>query len=258
MRRLTALTLSGLFATACFAVMPQAAGRGRLGRDQGPVRRRRQGPTLPPSINEGRILRRTQADRSFGGSRRQRESGERGGLSCGRGGRKSRRPSRLRCREDEPAVLDNKGCSFHPHVSLIRTGQPLVIKNSDPVGHNTNVESRSNGQTNTTIPANGQSERRLTKGEALPMPVNCNIHPFMHAFVLVQDHPYMAVSARTARSRSRTFLPASMNSNSGTKDRLAEETSSPRRDASQQAGPADGRRRPRRSTSARSRSRPAC
>jgi hypothetical protein len=70
-----------------------------------------------------------------------------------------------------------------------------VIKNSDPVGHNTNVQLRSNGQTNTTIPANGQSERVLTKGEAVPMPVDCNIHPFMHAFVLVQEHPYMVASA---------------------------------------------------------------
>ena len=26
------------------------------------------------------------------------------------------------------------------------------------------------------------------------MPVNCNIHPWMQAHILIQDHPYMAVS----------------------------------------------------------------
>ena len=30
----------------------------------------------------------------------------------------------------------------------------------------------------------------------MPMPVVCNIHPLMKGHVLVQDHPYMAVSAR--------------------------------------------------------------
>jgi hypothetical protein len=29
----------------------------------------------------------------------------------------------------------------------------------------------------------------------LPLPVDCNIHPFMHGYVLVQDHPYMIASA---------------------------------------------------------------
>jgi plastocyanin len=94
-----------------------------------------------------------------------------------------------------PATLDNKGCTFIPHIVLVRAGQPLVIKNSDPVGHNTNVKLMKNGATNTTVAAGEQNERVLTKAEAVPLPVDCNIHPFMHAYVLVQDHPYMAASA---------------------------------------------------------------
>src|SRR5262245_33480040 len=31
---------------------------------------------------------------------------------------------------DAEVTLDNKDCSFHPHVTLVRVGQPLVIKNS--------------------------------------------------------------------------------------------------------------------------------
>jgi hypothetical protein len=96
--------------------------------------------------------------------------------------------------KDEPAVLDNKFCSFQPHISLVRTGQPFIIKNSDTVGHNTNVKLARNGATNTTIAAGEQSKRVLTKAEAIPLPVDCNIHPFMHGFILVKDDPYMAVS----------------------------------------------------------------
>jgi hypothetical protein len=91
---------------------------------------------------------------------------------------------------DEPAVLDNKGCHFIPHVTLLRAGQPILLKNSDPVGHNTNL-----GVFNQIIPAGGQTPTKITRAAALPIPVTCNIHPFMKGYVLVQDHPYMAVSA---------------------------------------------------------------
>ena len=93
------------------------------------------------------------------------------------------------------AVLDNKYCSFVPHVTLVRTGQPFVIKNSDPVGHNTNVKLMRNGATNTTIEAGKENKRVLTKAEAVPLPVDCNIHPFMHGWILVKDDPYMVASA---------------------------------------------------------------
>ena len=95
---------------------------------------------------------------------------------------------------DEPAVLDNHGCSFVPHVLLIRTGQQLVIKNSDPVGHNTKTSLTKNANFNQTIPANSEVPFKLQRAEGLPLPVDCSIHTFMHGYVLVQDHPYMAAS----------------------------------------------------------------
>jgi plastocyanin len=94
----------------------------------------------------------------------------------------------------EPAVLDNNGCSFHPHVVLVRIGQPLVVKNSDPVGHNTKAQLIQNASFNVIVAQGQESKFTFTKAEAMPMPVNCNIHPWMEGHVLVQDHPYMAVS----------------------------------------------------------------
>lgn len=88
-------------------------------------------------------------------------------------------------------VLDNNGCSFHPHVSLVRLGQSLDIKNSDPVGHNTNVNVLSFNQ---VIPAGSDTKVKVGASGPLPTEVACNIHPFMKGWILVQDHPYMAVS----------------------------------------------------------------
>ncbi len=88
-----------------------------------------------------------------------------------------------------PVVLDNVACHFRPHVTLVRTGQPMTLKNSDPVGHNTNL-----GVFNQIIPSEGESQTKIDRAAPLPIPVSCNIHPFMKGFVLVQDHPYMAAS----------------------------------------------------------------
>jgi hypothetical protein len=92
----------------------------------------------------------------------------------------------------EPAVLDNRGCEFHPRVTLVRVGQTLQVKNSDPTGHNTNI---SLFGFNPVVPANSKLDVKAQKDAPLPTPVRCNIHPFMQAHVLSLKHPYMAVSA---------------------------------------------------------------
>jgi hypothetical protein len=90
----------------------------------------------------------------------------------------------------KPVELDNKNCAFVPHVTLLRTNQPLILKNSDTVGHNTNLA----GQFNEIIGAGLQIEKKITTAPATPIAVSCNIHTFMKGQVIVQDHPYMAVS----------------------------------------------------------------
>ncbi len=95
----------------------------------------------------------------------------------------------------EPAVLDNEDCAFKPHITLVRAGQPFVIKNSDPTGHNTNARLVANGAFNVLIAEGQENKMTFSKAEPIPMPVNCNIHPFMEGHVLVQEHPYMAASA---------------------------------------------------------------
>jgi hypothetical protein len=95
----------------------------------------------------------------------------------------------------KPVVLDNQGCHFVPHITLVRASQPIVLKNSDPVGHNTNVA----GIFNQIIPAGGETPTKIARPAAVPIAVTCNIHPFMKGYVFVQEHPYMAVSAEDGK-----------------------------------------------------------
>ena len=108
--------------------------------------------------------------------------------------------------DDAKIELNNIGCHFVPHVVAMRVGQTLVVKNSDPVGHNTKVDGTST-QFNQTIPANGSSDQSIDGPESLPAPVSCGIHPWMSAKLVVRPNPYFAVTDKDGRFEIKN-LPA--------------------------------------------------
>jgi hypothetical protein len=95
-----------------------------------------------------------------------------------------------------PKMLDNKGCRFEPHAMTLWTAQPLEVHNSDPgIGHNTNASYFFvNTKFNQTIPNDQPLIKKFEKTEAYPSKIACNVHPWMSAYILVRDNPYMAVS----------------------------------------------------------------
>ncbi|RIK85229.1 MAG: hypothetical protein DCC67_04210 [Planctomycetota bacterium] len=96
----------------------------------------------------------------------------------------------------EAKVLDNKGCRFEPHAMTLWTEQPLEIRNSDEgVGHNTNGQLLvQNPKFNEQVTSGSPITKKFSKSEPIPTKVACNVHPWMSAFVLIRDNPYMAVS----------------------------------------------------------------
>lgn len=89
-------------------------------------------------------------------------------------------------------LFDQKGCVFLSHMTPIFVGQTLGIKNSDPVGHNTNI-----GGANTfnqTIPAGQVVPVQIKKEDAVPAPVRCSIHPWMISYLLPRKNGYFAVT----------------------------------------------------------------
>jgi len=94
------------------------------------------------------------------------------------------------------AVLDNNECRFEPHILFVRVGQKLVIKNTDTVSHNTKIDTFSQPGTNFTIPAKGEISQQFKKEERRPAKVACSIHPWMNGYLVIKDHPYVAISAK--------------------------------------------------------------
>ena len=95
---------------------------------------------------------------------------------------------------DKVYELANKDCRFEPHVLVTQVGDTLKITNPDQVAHNANLNFFNNKAQNLTIPAGQEVQVALEKDEPAPIPVDCNIHPWMKGFVLVLDHPFGAVT----------------------------------------------------------------
>ena len=92
-------------------------------------------------------------------------------------------------------TLDQNGCHYKPHVFGVVTKQAISITNSDPTTHNVHFTPKNNPDWNQSQ-ANGAGPltHKLNAVEAM-VPVKCNQHPWMKAYVGVLKHPYFAVSA---------------------------------------------------------------
>ena len=90
--------------------------------------------------------------------------------------------------------LDNAECRFAPHICVLRTTQTLVIGNQDKINHNAAVFFFKNDPFNENIPTGDTVEKTLPKPERLPAKVTCPIHAWMLGYVVLKDHPYVAVS----------------------------------------------------------------
>lgn len=95
----------------------------------------------------------------------------------------------------DKVTFDNISCRFEPHILAMRITQTLVLKNSDPVGHNSNLQPLGDVAINPLLPASGTTDYKFSRAQTRPVPVTCNIHPWMKGYILPRDNPYFAVSA---------------------------------------------------------------
>jgi plastocyanin len=104
-------------------------------------------------------------------------------------------------------VLDQKGCRYHPHVMGLETGQNLKVVNSDQTTHNVHPSPSKNPEWNQSqAPGAPPIEKKFNKPETL-IPVKCNQHPWMKAYVGVLAHPFYAVSSEADGSYTIKGLP---------------------------------------------------
>ena len=93
-----------------------------------------------------------------------------------------------------PGSIDQKGCWFEPRVLGLQTGQPFRVTNSDPLTHNIHPKPKANREWNQSQPSGEAPLMRKFNFPELMFRVKCNIHPWMHAWIGVVEHPYFAVT----------------------------------------------------------------
>jgi plastocyanin len=93
-----------------------------------------------------------------------------------------------------PVVLDQKACLYVPQILAVQTGQKIIVKNSDPCVHNVHTKPTVNPESNQVqMPGGADLTYTFDKPEPF-LKYQCDVHPWMFAWVTVTDHPYFAVS----------------------------------------------------------------
>jgi plastocyanin len=101
--------------------------------------------------------------------------------------------------KNEPVVLDQQKCRYIPRVLGVQVGQPLEIRNSDPLMHNVRAEGAINQPFDVGQPLQGIKTTKTFNTREVMVPVKCQVHAWMRGYVGVLEHPYFAVSDANGR-----------------------------------------------------------
>lgn len=99
---------------------------------------------------------------------------------------------------EQRPVLDQKTCTFAPHVLVLVAGQPFEIVNSDPVAHNANCVQSRISLFNPLQPKQGMRSEFTIKRPGLAR-FNCAVHNWMNAYAWVLWHPYYAITGEDGK-----------------------------------------------------------
>jgi len=107
----------------------------------------------------------------------------------------------------ETVELDQEGCLYTPRILGVMVNEPVDIKNSDPVLHNIKAVPKKNRGFNISQPQQGMETQRTFSVEEQAVPIECNVHGWMHGRIWVMSNPFFAVSDESG-SFKITGLPA--------------------------------------------------
>jgi plastocyanin len=91
-----------------------------------------------------------------------------------------------------PVQMDQKQCVFVPRVLVVPVGGTVEFLNTDRLLHNLHSVSADNPSFNRTQPKGRTIPIVFRKPEIVR--VDCDLHPWMRAWVVIAEHPFYAVT----------------------------------------------------------------
>jgi hypothetical protein len=106
-----------------------------------------------------------------------------------------------------PVVLNQKGCMYSPRVLAMMVNQPFEVNNEDQTIHNVHPMSRINKAWNQSEPVGDPPIHSTFAKPELAIPIACNIHPWMRAFLFVFAHPYFDITTKSGEFALKNLPP---------------------------------------------------
>ena len=103
-----------------------------------------------------------------------------------------------------PAHLNQQGCEFEPRAQVVAAGSALVVANADPELHNIRARLPDERTVFNLGMAPGNPPLTVLLQRPGMMRVGCDVHPWMHAAILVVGHRF----ASATRRRGAFAMPA--------------------------------------------------
>jgi plastocyanin len=124
-------------------------------------------------------------------------------------------------------VIDQKGLMFNPHILVVQEGTTVEFLNSDSVNHNVFWSAvGGNKKLGHNLGTWPQGEKRSFKfDDPGAVPLLCNVHPDMSAFIIVTPTPYFAKTDKTGEYKIENVPDGSYTVtawNEGTKPRSSQ------------------------------------
>jgi plastocyanin len=105
-----------------------------------------------------------------------------------------------------PAVVEQKGCRFEPHVVGVMVGQELMFRNMDDLMHIVHVQPRTNKEFGFSQAKRGEERPKVFTSKEL-IRLFCDVHPWMECWIHVLDHPFHATTGPDGRFRIKGLPP---------------------------------------------------
>lgn len=108
-------------------------------------------------------------------------------------------------------TIDNLKCRFEPLVGISYVKSKYIIKNSDPLLHNTSLgkiirEGVRRTVYNLALPFKDQVIEKPNRVAGL-IDVKCDAHPWMRAYIYSSRHPYVAITDANGNFEIKGLLP---------------------------------------------------